>query len=200
MKRLFVLLALLLAVFVFAGCSQSESTPEKPTENQSVVQETQQQTEETEALTQAPTEKTTQAPTQAPTQKPTKAPTKKPTQAPQKDNVGSLAGLYVSDEAYYTMADANYVQLNENGTAVMQINLLEAVAYASGTYSVSGDGIVTLGEMVGPAGNVIVRSGSQLHKYADGIMLVYGVQDRFAVQGWNAPPAFRDGSFFRSLD
>ncbi len=115
------------------------------------------------------------------------------------DSTLNNQGLYISDVEYMTMADANYIQLNEDKTVVMQINLLEGIIQVTGTYS-EVKGIITFSEMVDTAGNIVIREGAEFHKYVEGLMIIYGVADRFALKGWYAPPAYRDGGFFRSPD
>lgn len=208
-KFLLFVTAVAVALFVVTGCAQNESGQKKQAAKQTVSQtqskETQKQTEvkfdtivkQTNPPTEAKTEKPTQKPTTAP-KKPTPAPTKKPSQPPQTSFSYSDDGLFIADYDYYTMADANYIQLNDDGTAVMQINLMEAMLQVTGTYQGDTSSIVTFGDMVGPQGNLVVKSGVQLHNYTDGLMVIYGMGEKFELQGWNTPIAYLDGCFFRS--
>lgn len=183
-----IIAVLLVITLVFTGCTENKEPDKNPTQTQALTESTQDVT------------KATEKETPAPTQKPTPAPTQTPTQAVKEESSDISSQMYISDEAYYTMEFANYIQLNDDGTAVMQINLLEAMIQVTGTYTGDANGIITFSEMVDSFGNVAIQQGAELHKYVDGLMILYGVKDGFSLQGWNAPPAYQDGSFFRSPD
>lgn len=112
----------------------------------------------------------------------------------------SNEGLYISDVEYITMDDANYIQLNKDGTVTMQINLLEAIIQVTGTYSGDDEGIIVFSEMVDSVGDIVFSEGAELHNYVDGLKIIYGVEDRFDYKWWRTPPAYLDGQFFRSPD
>ncbi len=187
-KLLSLIFVIILVSTMLVGCAEKAASP-----TEAIATET--ATEPTQAQTDAPTEK----PTQLPTQAPTKA-KQKPTQASVEKAVDRRAGMYISDVEYSSMDVANYIQLNEDRTVVMQINLFEAMLQVTGTYSGNENEIITFSEMVDSRGNTVICEGAEFHEYVDGLMLVYGVEDRFVLQGWNTPPAFMDGGFFRSPD
>lgn len=191
-KFISLILVLLLVSMVFVGCTEKGVSPAESVPTEAVI-------EPTKAPTEAPTEKPTQPPTQPLTQAPTKAP-QKPTQAPQVESVDRRAGMYISDVEYSSMEVANYIQLNEDRTVVMQLNLFEAMLQLTGTYSGNENEIITFSEMVDSSGKTVIHAGAEFHEYVDGLMIIYGVEDRFELQGWNTPPAYMDGGFFRSPD
>ena len=122
------------------------------------------------------------------------------TDVPTQSEAESYVGLYVSQDAQGDISLADYVEIKENNVVQMQFNLLEAMAFGTGTYTVNDVGVLTFSEIVTEAGLVLVNSGSQFYQSDVGVMMIQGVEEGFALQGWNAPLPYRDGSLFISAD